>query len=177
MVDGTPDRGGEIVVGVDGSACARAALAWAGRLADRTGLRLTVVRAWSLTNAPRPPTWEPAYVPPMAHYEEAVQAALAHDVAAAGVPERVTVQCRAVHRSPVPALAAASADAEMLVIGSRGRGGVRGRLLGSVTTSLVEAAGCPVVVVRPQRRPDDARPGSRDSREDAHGQVDPADAR
>jgi hypothetical protein len=65
----------------------------------------------------------------------------------------------------------------MLVIGSRGRGGVRGRLLGSVTTSLVEAAGCPVVVVRPQRRPDDARPGSRDSREDAHGQVDPADAR
>jgi nucleotide-binding universal stress UspA family protein len=176
-VDGTPDRSGGIVVGVDGSACAREALAWAGRLAGRAGLRLTAVRAWCLTSAPRPPTWEPAYVPPLADYELAVEAALAADVAAAGVPEGVTVRCRAVHRAPVDALVDASADADMLVIGSRGRGGVRGRLLGSVTTSLVEAAGCPVVVVRPGARTDGARRRSRESREDAHGRADHPDAR
>ncbi len=175
-MDGTPGRGGAVVVGVDGSACAREALAWAGRLASRAGLRLTVIRAWSLTSAPRPSTWEPAFVPPMGDHQAAVQAALVGDVAAAGVPGGVTALCRAVHSAPVAALVAASSDAEMLVIGSRGTG-PRGRLLGSVTTSLVEAAGCPVVVVRPQRRSGTTRPGERDSREDADGHADHAEAR
>ncbi|MGY1736006.1 universal stress protein [Geodermatophilus sp. SYSU D00684] len=146
---------GGVVVGVDGSACARAALAWAGRMAARTGMPLTAVRAWSVPTAPRPDTWEPAYVPPLADWERAVERALADDVAAAGVPPEVAVTCRAVHRAPVDALLAATGGAELLVLGTRGRGGARGRLLGSVASSVLRAAPCPVTVVRP----DAVRPG------------------
>ncbi|MBM7808883.1 nucleotide-binding universal stress UspA family protein [Geodermatophilus bullaregiensis] len=142
----TPQGG--VVVGVDGSACARAALAWAGGLAARGGLPLTVVRAWSIPTAPRPDCWEPGYVPPIWEYERAVLAALADDIAAAGLPEELPVERRAEHCAPVDALVAASSGADLLVVGARGRGGARGRLPGSVGTSVLRAAHCPVTVVR-----------------------------
>jgi nucleotide-binding universal stress UspA family protein len=149
-VEPTPgaERDGGVVVGVDGSACARAALAWAGVLAARAGLRLTVVRAWSIPTAPRPDCWEPGYVPPVGEYERAVREAVADDVAAAGLPEGVAVDCRADHCAPVDALVAASSGADLLVVGARGRGGAHGRLLGSVGSSVLRAAHCPVTVVR-----------------------------
>ncbi|MGY1695331.1 universal stress protein [Geodermatophilus sp. SYSU D00814] len=140
-------EGTSIVVGVDGSACAREALAWAGRLAARAGLPLTVVRAWSIPTAPRPATWEPGYVPPMADYERAVEQALADDVAAAGLPADLAVSCRAVHAAPAEAVVAASAGAEMLVVGVRGWGGAMGRL-GSLAQAVLREARCPVTVVR-----------------------------
>ncbi|SNS11029.1 Nucleotide-binding universal stress protein, UspA family [Geodermatophilus saharensis] len=143
---GSGQRGG-IVVGVDGSACAREALAWAGRLAGRAGLPLTVVRAWSIPTAPRPDTWEPGYVPPMADYERAVEQALADDVAAAGLPDDLPVTCRAVHAAPAEAVVGASAGAEMLVVGVRGWGGAMGRL-GSLAQAVLREARCPVTVVR-----------------------------
>ncbi len=143
---GAGQRSG-IVVGVDGSACAREALAWAGRLAARAGLPLTVVRAWSIPTAPRPDSWEPGYVPPMADYERAVERAIADDVAAAGLPEDLPVTCRAVHTAPAEAVVAASAGAEMLVVGVRGWGGALGRL-GSLAQAVLREAGCPVTVVR-----------------------------
>ncbi len=174
-MDASPVPDGGIVVGVDGSACARAALAWAGRLAGRAGLPLLVVRGWSLTTAPRPASWEPAYVPPVADYEAAVYQALAADVAAAGLPAGVGVECRAVHRAPVDALVAAAEGAGLLVVGARGRGGARGRLLGSVATSVLRAAGCPVTVVRPSgTRPG---PATGTGGEERHDQVQHADAR
>ena len=163
--------GGGIVVGVDGSACARTALAWAGRLASRAGLPLLVVRGWSLTTAPRPDCWEPAYVPPLAEYEAAVRRALADDVAAAGVPADVAVSTAAVHRAPVDALLGAAGGAGLLVVGARGRGGARGRLLGSVATSVLRAADCPVTVVRPSR----TAPGAGAAREERHESVHTAD--
>lgn len=150
------ERDGGVVVGVDGSACARAALAWAGILAARAGLRLTVVRAWSIPTAPRPDCWEPGYVPPVGEYERAVREAVAADVAAAGLPEGVAVDCRAEHCAPVDALVAASSGADLLVVGARGRGGAHGRLLGSVSSSVLRAAHCPVTVVRSGTAP---RPG------------------
>lgn len=60
--------------------------------------------------------------------------------------------------SPADVLLAAAADAALLVVGSRGRGGLTGVLLGSVAQQLVRDATCPVVVVpaprpRPHRRP------------------------
>ncbi len=144
--DGGAPHGG-IVVGVDGSACALEALAWAGRLAARTGWPLRVVRGWSIPTAPRPATWEPGYVPPVGDYERAVEQALADDVAAAGLPDEVEVTCSAVHRAPVEALVAASAGADLLVVGVRGRGGALGRL-GSLAQAVLRDAGCPVTVVR-----------------------------
>ncbi|SDD50474.1 Nucleotide-binding universal stress protein, UspA family [Geodermatophilus telluris] len=166
--------GGAVVVGVDGSACAREALTWAAVLAARAGMALTVVRAWSIPTAPRPDCWEPGYVPPVTEYERAVRQAVADDLAAAGVPPGVRVECRAVHRAPVDALVAAADGADLLVVGARGRGGAAGRLVGSVSSSVLRAAPCPVTVVRSgtAHRPEGA---SRAPAETPHAETPHAD--
>jgi nucleotide-binding universal stress UspA family protein len=139
---------GGILVGHDGSECAQDAVRWAGRLAARASLPLHVVRAWSLTTAPRPSSWQPGYVPPLVDYEQAVLDELERHVSAAGLDPAVRVTCHAVHRAPARGLIEAAQDADLLVVGARGRGGFRGLLLGSVSDQCVHHAPCPVTVVR-----------------------------
>ncbi|TYP90361.1 universal stress protein [Blastococcus xanthinilyticus] len=139
---------GGIVVGHDGSKCAQEAVRWAARLARRADVDLHVVRAWSMTTAPQPSTWEPGYVPPMTDWEKAVLDELTAHVAAAGVDPGVRVTCHVVHRAPVQGLLTAAEGASLLVVGARGRGGFAGLLLGSVSDQLVHHAACPVTVVR-----------------------------
>jgi nucleotide-binding universal stress UspA family protein len=139
---------GGIVFGHDGSKCAQEALAWAGRLALRADLDLHVVRAWSMTSAPQPGTWEAGYVPPLADWEKAVHDELTAHVAAAGLDPEVRVTCHVVHKSPTQGLMAAAEGANLLVLGARGRGGFAGLLLGSVSDQLVHHSPCPVTVVR-----------------------------
>ncbi len=139
---------GGVVVGHDGSKCAQEALLWAGRLARRADVDLHVVRAWSMTSAPQPRTWEPGYVPPMGDWEEAVREELTAHVAAAGLDPACRVTCHVVHRSPVRGLLGAAEGAQLLVVGARGKGGFSGLLLGSVSDQLVHHAPCPVTVVR-----------------------------
>jgi nucleotide-binding universal stress UspA family protein len=67
------------------------------------------------------------------------------DVFGADRPIGLTV--RTVKGHPAAALIAASADAFMLVVGSRGHGGFMGLLLGSVSARVAEHATCPVLVV------------------------------
>ena len=57
------------------------------------------------------------------------------------------IERRVVHDSPTKALIAESTDADLLVVGSRGRGGFTGLLLGSVSQQCASAAPCPVVIV------------------------------
>ncbi len=139
---------GGILVGHDGSAGAQEALVWAGGLAARTGRPLHVVRAWSLTSAPRPSTWEPGYVPPMEDFERAVHEEVERCVAAAGLDPAVDVHTHVVHGSPASALVHAAAGADLLVVGARGRGGFAGLVLGSTSDQVVHHAPCPVTVVR-----------------------------
>jgi nucleotide-binding universal stress UspA family protein len=139
---------GGIVVGHDGSTCAQEALQWAGRLARRADLEVHVIRSWSLTTAPRPETWTPGFVPPLADWEKAVLDELTRHVTAAALDPAVRVSCHAVHKSPVQALLAAAEGANLVVVGARGRGGFAGLLLGSVSDQLVHHAPCPVTVVR-----------------------------
>ena len=68
---------GGVVVGDDGTATSRAAVRWAAADAVRRGGALHVVRAWSLTTAPRPRTWAVGYVPPFTDFEDAVREELA----------------------------------------------------------------------------------------------------
>jgi nucleotide-binding universal stress UspA family protein len=139
---------GGIVVGHDGSKCAQEALAWAGRLAGRAGIDLHVVRAWSMTTAPQPPSWAPGYVPPLTDWERAVCDELTAHVAAVGLDPAVRVTCHVIHKPAVEGLMTAAEGAHLLVVGARGRGGFRGLLLGSVSDQLVHHAPCPVTVVR-----------------------------
>jgi nucleotide-binding universal stress UspA family protein len=143
---------GGVVVGHDGSGCAQDALTWAAALAERAGWPLHVVRSWRIASAPRPASWEPGYVPPITDWERAVHADLQSDVTRAlGADRAGTVTCHVVHTAPVRALIAAAEHADLLVVGSRGRGGFAGLRLGSVSDQCVHHAPCPVTVVRSRR--------------------------
>jgi nucleotide-binding universal stress UspA family protein len=76
----------------------------------------------------------------------AAEAALAKTVAAVQTPG-VELEARVAEGNPADVLIDASRDADLVVVGSRGRGGVVGLLLGSVSQRCVERAHCPVVVV------------------------------
>ncbi len=150
----TLELDGGILVGHDGSAAASQAVRWAASLADRLGSPLHVVRAWSISSAPRPATAASGYVPPMTDFETAVLERLRADIAALGLPGTVAVDCHVLHGQAARRLLATSEHAEMLVLGSRGGGGFMGLQFGSTADQVVRHARCPVVVV-PVRGSDD----------------------
>ena len=145
-----------VVVGHDGSRFAdravRTALSWA----EKAGLPVTILRSWSLTSAPRPETMKAGYVPPLGDFADAVRRDLEADVASM-VAEHpgVEVSYETPHKPAAQALIDASRDASLLVVGTRGRGGFKGLLLGSATEQAVRHADCPVLVVRGRRGADD----------------------
>ena len=130
-----------IVVGIDGSAGAREALRWAADEARVRGIGLEVVHAWSYLD--QGPPFDTGYD------EEHARAAVAEELAACGIDAAgviVTTPCALPAQALVDTAAAEGVVA--LVVGSRGRGGFAGLLLGSVSQQVVHHATVPVVVVR-----------------------------
>ena len=142
----TIDASGGILVGHDGSKPSAKAVKWAAALAGRLGCPLHVARTWSLSSAPRPSTWEAGYVPPLTDFEAAVLESLRRDVASMHL-SNTDVTCHVLHGPAARRLVESSAGSEMLVVGSRGRGGFGGVVLGSTATQVSGHAHCPVVVV------------------------------
>ena len=143
---GTPIR--RIVVGVDGSEPSIRALQWAARQAEWSGATLEVVTAWTFPEHPAPLGLE-IHVP--WPDELIAQARVKLDeVIGDALPDMDPQRLHAsVNRgSAVRVLLDAARDAELLVVGSRGRGAMAELLLGSVSEHCVRHAGCPVVVVR-----------------------------
>ncbi len=147
---------GAVVVGHDGSRfsdrAVRTALTWA----DKAGHPVRIVRSWSLTSAPRPETMKAGYVPPLSDFADAVRRDLESDVAEL-VREHpdVEVTYETPHKTPAQALVDASQGAALLVVGTRGRGGFKGLLLGSVSDQVVRHASCPVLIARGTAGDDD----------------------
>ncbi len=137
----------EIVVGVDGSAGSHHALAWAADEARRRSSSLRVVMAWELpfyamtglVNAPPEDALRQAAA---SAFELAMQEA-AQSVDLTGIDVVTALE----HGTAAGVLIDASASAELVVVGSRGRGALTGALLGSVGRAVVSHARCPVVVV------------------------------
>lgn len=135
-----------VVVGVDGSEGARAAVGWAADEAARRGaaLRLVTAFAWAADHVVGHPGLGERYREEMEAVARRDLAAAEERAAAAGVP--VTAELRV--GFPIGTLAEEARHAQLLVLGSRGRGGVAGLLLGSVSAALAAHVPCPVVVVR-----------------------------
>lgn len=137
---------GAVVVGDDGSPDAARAVRWAHEDAVRRGVPLVVVRAWSITSAPRPASDQFGYVPSEDEFAEAVRAEMAADVARTlGREPGGIIHLLPVHKSAADALVEASTDSAVTVVGARGAG--LARWLGSVSTKVVHHAHGPVVVL------------------------------
>ncbi|MHA6801653.1 universal stress protein [Bounagaea algeriensis] len=140
---------GGVVVGLDSSASAAQALVLAVQEARLRGAVLNVLRAWSIRTAPRPADVPTQVMPSMEQFEQAVredtQRIVSETVGTAEVPMEIHV----VHSPSPQALLTASRDADLLVVGHRGRGGFAGLLLGSVAEQCVRHAACPVLIARP----------------------------
>jgi nucleotide-binding universal stress UspA family protein len=134
-----------IVVGVDGSEGGQGALRWAIAEARRRGAVLEVVHAWRAAYA----TANPYLALPetdLTQLEESEQRVLDHAVCAEDT-DGVDVTRVLVFDDAPNALLEAAKGADLLVVGTRGRGGFTGLLLGSVSQAVTHHAPCPVVVV------------------------------
>lgn len=139
-----------VVVGVDGSPASNAAVCWAARDAAMRNLPLTVVHVVNTDVA----TWPPMpYPDTWAVWQEdegrkviAGAVKIAEDSVAGD--RELTIKSEIVFSLPVPTMVEMSAEAELMVVGSSGHGALARVLLGSVSSSLVRRASCPVAVIR-----------------------------
>jgi nucleotide-binding universal stress UspA family protein len=139
-----------IIVGVDGSPASDSAVSWAAHDAAMHGVTLTLMHVEN----PAAPTW--AQAPILEELEGWQQAEgrsvlakafkIAHDIVPddAGVP----INGELLFSATVPTLIDLSDDADLIVVGTDGRGALTRDLLGSVSSGLVRHAHCPIAVVR-----------------------------
>ena len=148
---------GVIVVGVDNSEGAKAALRFALEEAKLRRARLRAVHAWHFASIGAPVIdagSQPMFGVEHADLQRSVEASLEATLREA-IPDRggVDVERRIVEGTAAAVLVEESRGADLLVVGSRGLGGFRGLLLGAVGQQVAHHAACPVVIV-PDRRHD-----------------------
>lgn len=138
---------GRVMVGVDGSDDSRAALRYAAREASQRGAELVCLIVWTIevvdgyvVTTEGSPAWRSVEE----RYQELLDEMV--DPVRAEYPD-LAVQAEVVHGGVVPALVGCTRESDLVVVGSRGRGGFTGMLLGSVSQSLLHEALCPVAVV------------------------------
>lgn len=147
----SPAPDAPVVVGVDGSPLSEAAIAWAFEEASLRNAPLLALHAWHDGDT------DGLFTEGNVHFQgEAVEDADRRLLAQrlAGWQERypdVKVERVVEHDKPRHRLLAASRTAQLIVVGSRGRGGFVGLVLGSTSQALLHHADCPVMVVRAEK--------------------------
>jgi nucleotide-binding universal stress UspA family protein len=141
--DGAAEHAGPVLVGVDGSPASEAAIALAFDEASRRGVSLVALHAWSDVGV------FPILGMDWRDYETRGAQVLAERLAGyqQDYPD-VQVRQRLVCDKPARWLIEESRDAQLVVVGSRGRGGFHGMVLGSVSCALAQLAQAPLIVVR-----------------------------
>jgi nucleotide-binding universal stress UspA family protein len=149
MSESTWDEKGVIAVGLDETPSSRKAMIWAAREAARRGATLQVITAWS---------WDAMEGAPLAAIDpEAMREAAAMvqkqalEIVTPHLEDHPVIATEIVQTTPAEALIEASKHADLVVVGSHGRGPVRAMLQGSVSQSVVRHAVCPVVVMPPHQ--------------------------
>lgn len=137
-----------VVVAVDGSEASQNAVRWAANTANKRGVPLRLAASYTMPQF----LYAEGMVPPQELFDElqsetmdVIEAArvVAHEVA----PD-LKIGYVIAEGSPIDMLLDMSSDVTMIVMGSRGLGGLSGMVMGSVSAAVVSHADCPVVVVR-----------------------------
>ncbi|TDU87866.1 nucleotide-binding universal stress UspA family protein [Kribbella voronezhensis] len=146
---------GRIVVGVDGSDVSAAAIRFAFQEAARRRVGVTAVHA-AMPTRQHPSLRVPADIVEQVERQLFAEAMDSKRILVSGID----VKTKLVHSHPVQALLDEADGAELLVVGSHGRGGFTGMLLGSVSQAVLHHAPCPVAVVHrtKAKKPSPARP-------------------
>jgi nucleotide-binding universal stress UspA family protein len=138
------DEEHRIVVGVDGFESSKAALRWAIHQAELTGAAVEAVTAWHI-----PVGTGLVPVSDMPDYQDDAFSVLGEAIAEMAVVDPDVQICpRVVEGRAGQVLVDAAEGADLLVVGSRGHGGLAEALLGSVGQYCVHRAPCPVVIMR-----------------------------
>lgn len=140
-----------VVAAYDSSSHAKIAVRWAAELAQQASSALRVIWAWHMADV-----WQDALggkpfggVPGRDELADLAQKRL--DAAVRNlVGDVIAFESQAAHGDAIQVLLAAAAEADMLFIGSRGRGRVGSAVLGSVSARIIREATCPVVVIPPR---------------------------
>jgi nucleotide-binding universal stress UspA family protein len=146
-----------IVVGIDGSSASRAALRWALAEARLRSAPLRVVHSWTPPYGSAAigldPTIEPmmgpAYDPELLEtVRTGAESILGTELAELSAESQgLEIEPVLFEGPPAEALVAQAENAQLLVVGSRGHGGLTGLLLGSVSQHVAQHAPCPLVIV------------------------------
>jgi len=149
-----------VVVAVDGSPAANYAACWAARTAAIRNVPLTIVHAVATPTATYPPVAYPESL--VVRLEDDGKKAIMHAMKLAedAMPadRKVAISRELVYATPALALIEISDKAEMIVLGTAGRGLLARGVLGSVSSTVVRHANCPVAVIHDEDLPDPHAP-------------------
>jgi nucleotide-binding universal stress UspA family protein len=139
---------GRIVVGVDGSPISKLALRWAVDQARLTGATVDAVIAWQVPESMTGNAWVAMLVEEPG-FDVLAEKELTEAISeVAGSDPDVTINPIVAKGWPAEVLLNAAEGADLLVIGSRGRGAFASALLGSVSQNCAHHATCPLLIIR-----------------------------
>ncbi|APT87822.1 MULTISPECIES: universal stress protein [Corynebacterium] len=137
-----------VVVAVDGSDASKNAVRWAANTALKRGIPLRIAASYTMPQF----LYAEGMVPPKELFDDLQAETLEKIDEARAVAHEIAPEIKIGHTvaegSPIDMLLEMSKDVTMIVMGSRGMGGLSGMVMGSVSASVVAHASCPVVVVR-----------------------------
>ncbi|QGU08588.1 Universal stress protein [Corynebacterium occultum] len=137
-----------VVVAVDGSEASQVAVRWAANTANKRGIPLRLAASYTMPQF----LYAEGMVPPQELFDDLQAETLEKVDEARNIAHEVAPELKIGHTiaegSPIDMLLDMSHDVTMIVMGSRGLGGLSGMVMGSVSAAVVSHASCPVVVVR-----------------------------
>lgn len=137
-----------VVVAVDGSDASKQAVRWAANTANKRGIPLRLASSYTMPQF----LYAEGMVPPQELFDDLQAESLEKIDEARAIAHEVAPDIKIGHTiaegSPIDMLLEMSKSSTMIVMGSRGLGGLSGMVMGSVSGAVVSHASCPVVVVR-----------------------------